>query len=414
MSSRARRSAFTLIELLVVIAIIGVLVGLLLPAIGSAREAGRQAQCMNNQRQVGLGLLGYFNAKNSFPNSVTWGEPTAGATPVAINYETNSLNTSGTSYDAAGSGLAAGLTYDVGPLYTWVVDILPYIDSQTLYNDYNRNQVYFSTAGTTTNNFTIGNTDIGILSCPDDDTVIQQAGNLSYVVNSGFNRWWYSTNGWNGQGSPAATGNSIQFGANLQSHWNNAKRTGVFWPGSKAGNKTWDHKTSVSAITDGTSTTVMVSENNLAGASQNSVYSGGTGTFTNWATGHPNFVAFMASDDICNNGDGSTMCTTSGRLQPYMNTTTNKFVDGPGWALANLLATKENINGGRISPTEGGFPFPNSLHPGVVVCVMCDGSTKKIRSEIDGTVWAKVMTPAGESLDVSFKQQPVNQSDIGQ
>ena len=112
MKRHVSRPAFTLIELLVVIAIIGILVGLLLPAVQQVREAAARIKCNNNLKQIGLALHGYHDANNSFPSGYVDGNTNPDSTP----------------------------DNDVGPGWGWASMILPYVEQGNLYNQINFNQ----------------------------------------------------------------------------------------------------------------------------------------------------------------------------------------------------------------------------------------------------------------------------------
>jgi prepilin-type N-terminal cleavage/methylation domain-containing protein len=104
----SRQRGFTLIELLVVIAIIGVLIGLLLPAVQKIREAARRTACQNNLKQIGMALHHYQEVQGFFPPAFWMVEPEGGA-----------------KYDYTSPG------------WGWGFWLLPYLEQEPLYRAVN-------------------------------------------------------------------------------------------------------------------------------------------------------------------------------------------------------------------------------------------------------------------------------------
>ena len=101
-STNRSRSGFTLVELLVVIAIIGILIGMLLPAVQQVREAARRVSCANKIRQLSLAVLNYESAHRTFP-----------------------LSQVGPGESDGSGGFKSGY-------YSWLVPLLPFVEAKQL------------------------------------------------------------------------------------------------------------------------------------------------------------------------------------------------------------------------------------------------------------------------------------------
>jgi prepilin-type processing-associated H-X9-DG protein len=269
-------------------------------------------------------------------------------------------------------------------------------------------------------NFTIGNTALGVLKCPDDITTQPNQGNLSYVVNGGFALWHpipYTMIGSQVDGGQTGTTMSWATGtspSNYLSTMGVTQKLGVMFlqstfPQGVQTRIPWNANSTLTTLADGASSTLLVSENTLAGyATPNAFTAGYEG---NWAAPQPTLSTFIGSSAICA-ANSYNCATTPFPLAPSNATssgTVSGDLDGVGWANANKVGTFQNINFGQNLTIEGSSPFSNSGHPGGCNMMFCDGAVRFITNTIDGTVYSKLITPAGSRLPLYCKQMPVSQ-----
>ena len=220
------RGGFTLVELLVVITIIGLLVGLLLPAVNSARQTARQAQCLNNLRQIGTGVVAFESSKQRYPGYAQFVRRS--------NQEFAALSDiNGNPNPGLATSQYGNSTDQADSLISWAGVLTPFIERSDLWDDL--------TDGNAVNR-QVRRVEIYLCPADTDVTALPDAAGLTYVANAGA----FDYEQVNDFGS-FLSGNGV----------GDTVANGLFHNLARSRNRT----TRLSAIQDGSATTLMLSEN---------------------------------------------------------------------------------------------------------------------------------------------------------
>ncbi|MDR2171494.1 MAG: DUF1559 domain-containing protein [Planctomycetaceae bacterium] len=330
--------AFTLIELLVVISIIGLLAGLLLPAIQSARESGRRTTCMNGQRNIATALLQFEASANAFPG---W---------------RNSAKIGGS--DA---------------VVSWVTKILTQIEEQDLYQKIMNNEAPSIPK-------------IPILRCPSAMLTSNSSARISYVVNGGaVDDFWnetgepvtYDSNAYNGVFLDRQKFPNIRTSIEEINKLDGTSRTLLLSENLNAGFWITFYVEEVNGVDENRTTSDCD-----RGGSKGSPDTAEGGVAFCWGKGYPNGAFTSGATPIYSNF--ARTCDLAGggmsnlRLPRWINMCVDApFSDGDWYQSAR----------------------PSAYHPSVIVAVFCDGHVQTINESVDEIIFVQLMTGSDKQSD---------------
>lgn len=362
-----RRKAFTLIELLVVIAIIAVLISLLLPAVQSAREAARRAQCVNNLKQLGLAFHNYESSVGAFPMTTILVPAPTGAPGTWL-------------YESSWSSFARSA---------------PFLEQNAFYTSINFNLTYSAKPNTT-----VSIMPLSFLYCPSDpsshidDSTLGGTGyaTTSYGVSSGD--WYVYQTNWGVTNTVGPMSKSM-FGPN--------------------------HSRRISNVTDGLSNTLMAAEGLIGHAQFRSCMSspsvpsaGSVGTFS------PTNVPLPGNDSAAALASLVSSCgAKTGKAKAGGPVGHTRWCNGGVYysGFTTAMTPNHNVkavsratgyaNGGQmvradwdsVDENDGGPTYMSlastSAHPGGVNVLLADGSVKFIKDSVNPVTWRALGTMNG-------------------
>ncbi len=344
---RTQRSGFTLIELLVVITIISMLMALLMPAVQAAREAGRRASCLNNQKQLGLAFTRYDSVHGRLP----------GFAEYLFNIQ-----------DASGAEISPVTPLNV----SWVVTLLPYVEQNDLSEHWTdpRCEALHGARPVVR---------LPLLVCASDRTQSGIANNapLSYAVNTGI---------------PAT---AERFGGIAE-----GPAYGVFFDHSAVtlattyGGQPATMDLDYVSVNDGTSNTLMLSEN-LQSTTWVRLAGGATYASVPWEA-ELGFVWWPVSAS----GMPSGLYAATGADLSVVRINRGKE-DLEDSAVLYPASGVEGTDNAALS-----YARPSSRHPGGVNALFCDGHCRFIADTIDYDVYCHLMTPNGNKAGLSGVLDP--------